>query len=145
MADPKHSPNPFDEPFCSFAIAVLWVAWRDIPKVRAAPSLFDPNAWSDGWPDEIMRGLSLLLRLLARDMKAIAAFYSLGTRRIEDESFWPQVWSALKAEEARIGVKREIRRIGPPEVLALLGDGKARFLVGHFVTSSRRSRASRAS
>jgi hypothetical protein len=63
MAGNKH--NPFESPTCSIAEAILWVAYRDVARIRDAPSLFSLQQW----PDEVTTGFWLLLHALAHKLE----------------------------------------------------------------------------
>jgi hypothetical protein len=96
MADNKH--NPFESPTCSFAEAILWVAYRDVARIRYAPSLFSLQQW----PDEVVKGLWLLLHALAREPRTIDSLSSHPGRLIGQDDY-RHAWSTLKAAEAEIG------------------------------------------
>jgi hypothetical protein len=100
MADRKH--NPFESPTCSIAEAILWVAYRDVARIRDAPSLFSLQQWPDAVTKE---GLWPLLRELAQERQTIASFYSFdfpSWRRI-GPAYYREQWRRLEAAEAEIG------------------------------------------
>src|SRR6516162_7152086 len=96
MAYNKH--NPFESPTCSIAEAILWVAYRDVARIRDAPSLFSLQQW----PDAVTKGLWLLLHALARERRSIDSLSSHPGRLIGPEDY-RHAWSTLKAAEAAIG------------------------------------------
>ena len=96
MADNKH--NPFENPTCSIAEAILWVAYRDVARIRDAPSLFSLQQW----PDAVTKGHWLLLRELAREQRTIVSFDCTFSAPFKP-AYYRDAWSKLKGAEAAIG------------------------------------------
>jgi hypothetical protein len=96
MADCKH--NPFESPTCSIAEAILWVAYRDVARIRDEPSLFSLQQW----PDAVTKGHWLLLRELARERRTIVSFDCTFSAPFEP-AYYRDAWSKLKGAEAVIG------------------------------------------
>jgi hypothetical protein len=105
MADSKH--NPFESSTCSIAEAILWVAYRDVARIRDEPSLFSLQQW----PDAVTKGHWLLLRELARERRTIDSFSSSPGRLIGPNDY-RHAWSTLRAAEALIGPTVPSRQIG---------------------------------
>jgi hypothetical protein len=122
--------NPFEGPLCSFEEAILWVAHRDVAQIRGASSLFSLREW----PDEVTKGFWRLLRELARERQPIRSFVP-GGQPVE-AAFYRQAWSALKAEEARVG---QTRTLPIDENLARRVDGLEGMRVIRSVTTTFRN------
>jgi hypothetical protein len=96
MPDCKH--NPFESPTCSIAEAILWVAYRDVARIRDEPSLFSLHQW----PDAVTKGHWLLLRELAREQRTIVSFDCTFSAPFTP-AYYRGAWSNLKDAEAAIG------------------------------------------